>query len=139
MKNAIIAMAILLLSLIALAGCSGETTSTANTAVSIISEILQAIHLANANDHDRTAMHYAPEGEITSRLVIYSDGRFALVADEYVSFVMSGVYTTENDRLFLGTDDIHIFRIEDDRLVFESGVWLENWIEQGVGFYLTDD
>jgi len=138
MKNTVMAMAILLLALIALVGCSSETTSTANVAVPI-SEMPQIIHLENANDHDRTAIHYAPDGESRSRLVIYSDGQFALVADDYVSFILSGIHTTENDRLFLGTDDAHIFRIEDDRLIFESGTWLENWIEQGTGFYLTND
>jgi len=99
----------------------------------------QAIYLENVNDHDRTAMYYAPDGESTSRLVIYSDGQFALVASDYVSFVLSGVHTTENDKLFLGTDDVHTFRIEDERLVFESGTWLENWIGQGTGFYPIND
>ena len=54
-------------------------------------ELPQAIHLENASNHDRTAMYYAPDGESTPHLVIYSDGQFTLVADDYVSFVLSGV------------------------------------------------
>jgi len=118
-----------------LIGCAGQAANSASTT----NELPQAIYLKNVNCYDGNTMHYAPYGESTSRLVLYSDGRFALVADDYVSFVLSGVYTTENDKLFLGTDDVHIFRIEDDRLIFENGAWLENWIKQGTEFYLLNE
>jgi len=40
--------------------------------------------------------------------------------------------------LILG-DGEFVFLIEDDKLIFESGEWLENWVRRGTKFYLANE
>jgi hypothetical protein len=134
MKKIVMAVTILTVLLIAFAGCNTEDTT-----VSVVSanELPQALHLESVNDSVET--FYAPNGESTSRLVLYENGHFALIADEYVSFALSGSYLAENDKLILGTENEHIFTIANDRLIFESGEWLESRVEQGTEFYPSNN
>ena len=78
------------------------------------------------------------DGEVSSTLLLQNDNGFALSANEYISYMPSGKYAIDNEKLLLtvADDEVYVFIIDDDKLIFESGTWLENWVEQGTVFHL---
>jgi hypothetical protein len=72
-------------------------------------------------------------------LVLRENNNFALQGPDYISVMPTGKYRVENGRLFLSMDgDDIVFLLDGNRLIFESGVWLENWVEKGRVFHLMD-
>ena len=75
---------------------------------------------------------YISMGETPSTLVLQSNHEFALIASDYISLIPRGQFTINNSKLYLAiVDDEHIFLIVEDGLIFESGTWLGQWVEQG--------
>lgn len=77
-------------------------------------------------------------------LVLEENHAFLLMGAPYVSFAPRGEYRVENGKLYLtlssgleGEDD-YVFSIGRDKLIFEKGAWLENWIEPGAELYLSE-
>jgi len=81
---------------------------------------------------------YIPFTKPSAKLIIQSNNNFKLHGPEVVSAAPSGIYRVENEMLILG-DGEFVFLIEDDKLVFESGEWLENWVRRGTKFYLINE
>ncbi|MCL2158095.1 MAG: copper resistance protein NlpE [Oscillospiraceae bacterium] len=71
---------------------------------------------------------------------LYEDNTFALHGPAEISHAPSGTYTIENGVLTLfGADEqVYKFFVDGDTLVFESGTWLENWVEPGTLLVLTE-
>lgn len=69
----------------------------------------------------------------SATLSLQSDNEFVLYGPVAVSYALHGEYTVQKDKLILANFDGEktIFTINKDELVFESGAWLGNWIEQG--------
>jgi hypothetical protein len=85
----------------------------------------------------KTVGTYTAEGDSTAMVALQEGNNFALQGSEYISYVPSGIYRIENGKLFLDMGDYDIiFIMEKDRLVFESGAWLEMWVETGTVFLL---
>jgi len=85
------------------------------------------------------SVYIADEGS-SAMVILLENSDFALQGSEYISFIPTGRYRIENGKLILsmGDDDI-IFIMKGDRLIFESGAWLEDWVEIGTVFELTDE
>jgi hypothetical protein len=82
---------------------------------------------------------YTAEGESTAMVILQENTKFALQGSEYISLMPTGKYKIENGKLILSMDVGEvIFMIERNSLIFESGTWLENWVEKGTGFYLRN-
>jgi len=79
---------------------------------------------------------YISDGENPSKLFLRTNNEFAISGNDYVSLMPNGKYEIKDNKLFLFTseDDVHIFLIENDVLIFESGVWLGYFIEYGSVF-----
>ena len=80
-------------------------------------------------------------GEVSSTLILLNNNEFVLSGNEFISYMPSGTYTIDNGKLLLTVteEEVFIFIIDDDRLIFESGTWLENWVEPGTHFYLSNE
>ena len=83
---------------------------------------------------------YVAEGELPSMLILQNNNEYVLYGPAYISFIPSGKYREENNKLFLdmSSEEI-IFSIEKNSLIFESGIWLENWVEKGSKFHLINE
>ena len=83
---------------------------------------------------------YVMEGddEVSSTLILHNDNKFTLFGNKFISYAPSGTYTIDNEKLLLTVteDEVYVFNIDDDKLIFNSGTWLENWVEQGTVFHL---
>jgi hypothetical protein len=66
--------------------------------------------------------------------------KYYLCGPAAVSFTPSGTYTIDGDVLTLydGNEEAFKFIMNGDTLIFESGEWLENWIEPGTIFMLAE-
>ena len=129
--------------LVFLVGCSDENrginlpNSSANDP--------QAIN--NPAPHNILARTYVAtyivvgDGEVSSTLILLNNNEFILSGNEFISYMPSGTYVIDNGKLLLTVteEEVYIFIIDDDRLIFESGTWLENWIEPGTHFYLSNE
>jgi len=67
---------------------------------------------------------------------LFEGNKYALSGTAEISYVLSGTYTIEGDvmKLFIGDDEAFRFIFSDNTLIFESGEWLENWVEPGTVF-----
>jgi hypothetical protein len=144
MKTAIIMGGIVLLILFSIAGC--EKGNEEINAIKDFDDAPQAIVNSTLNSKLPLRTYVASyvvegDGEVSSILILYDNNEFSLSGNEYISYIPSGKYRTDNDRLFLAVtdDEIYVFIIGDDKLTFESGTWLENWVEQGTIFYLKSE
>lgn len=72
---------------------------------------------------------------------LLEDDKFILNGPAHISFAPSGEYELKEGKLYLkaSDDEEYIFLVEDDKLIFESGTWLGNWIEKGTEFHLFKD
>jgi len=68
------------------------------------------------------------------------DGNKFGIHREFVSHVPNGEYTIDGDKLIFTIEDeiVYIFSCKNGALIFESGTWLEHWVEIGTVFHLTD-
>jgi hypothetical protein len=75
-----------------------------------------------------------------SWLSLVEGNKYFLCGPAAVSFTPNGIYSIEGDvlTLFDGGEEAFKFLIMGDTLVFESGEWLENWVEPGTVFILTE-
>lgn len=71
---------------------------------------------------------------------LQSDHTFVLFGPAVISYAPHGSYALENGKLILrsGGGELYLFTPDADTLIFESGAWLENWIESGSVFTLTE-
>ena len=95
-------------------------------------------------NHNREASvitaSYTAVGDSSAMLILRDNNDFALRGSDYISVSPTGKYRTENGKLFLSMGDYDIiFLMDGNRLMFESGAWLENWVEKGTVFNLTND
>jgi len=82
---------------------------------------------------------YKADGESSAMVILEENNGFALQGSVYMSFMPSGQYRIEDGKLFLSMgDDYIIFLIEENRLIFESGTWLEFLVEKGTVFHLMN-
>ena len=87
----------------------------------------------------KTVGVYIADGESSAMVILQENNDFALQGSEYISLIPSGKYRIDNGKLFLSMGDYDIiFLMEEYRLVFESGTWLEYLVEIGTVFHLTD-
>jgi hypothetical protein len=83
---------------------------------------------------------FTAEGDSAATLTLRDNNEFTLRGPDYVSFIMSGSYRTENGRIILSAEgDETIFLMNAGSLIFESGAWLENFAESGTVFYPAND
>jgi len=72
--------------------------------------------------------------------IILSDGNKFAIHREFVSYIPNGEYIINEDKLvfIIGSEVEYTFSYKDDMLIFESGTWLENWIEPGTVLMLSN-
>ena len=72
-------------------------------------------------------------------VTVQEDGTMMITGPKEVSAAFTGKYVVERNKLILSIaeQEDHIFSIEEQGLVLESGEWLENWVEQGTAFHLA--
>jgi len=130
-----IAVLVLLVSLVGCDKENGEVNPPSNPA-----NDPQAISNTTQNNILETYV-VDGDGEVSSTLTLKSNNEFALSGNELISHMPSGTYTIDNEKLLLTVteEEVYVFTIDDGRLIFESGTWLENWVEQGTVFYLFNE
>ena len=81
------------------------------------------------------------DGEVSSTLILLNNNEFVLSGNEFISYMPSGTYAIDNGKLLLAVteEEVYVFLIDDGKLIFESGTWLENWVEPGTHFYLYNE
>lgn len=74
-------------------------------------------------------------------VMLEEENRFIFNRNIATSYLPMGTYSVEGDELVLKVNEqeIYTFRIEGDRLIFESGAYAESFIEKGTVFELTKD
>jgi hypothetical protein len=111
----------------------------ASTAVFAITNFDAIIGIIS-REPPKTIGTYVADGKSSAMLILQENYDFALRGSDYISYMPTGKYRIENGKLFLTIDgDDIIFLMEKDRLIFESGTWLEYWVEKGTVFHLTDE
>jgi hypothetical protein len=89
-------------------------------------------------DTPETINSYAAAGNSSAMVHLQENNGFVLQGSAFISHMPTGKYRIENGKLFLAMDgDDIIFSMEKDRLIFESGEWLENWVEKGTVFHFA--
>lgn len=105
--------------------------------------ILIVILSACSNEKELILGKYAAEGEVLyiAQVHLQEDDKFILNGPVHISFAQSGEYEIKEDKLCLKASDNedHIFLVEDDRLIFESGTWLGSWVDKGTEFHLLEN
>lgn len=73
-------------------------------------------------------------------LTLFEGNKFELCGPMEISYCPSGTYTIENGKLTLfgAGDQVYKFLFDGDTIAFESGTWLENWIEPGTVLTLSE-
>jgi hypothetical protein len=73
-------------------------------------------------------------------VVLQDNNRFYVQGRPEISYIPMGEYTTDDNKLFLNIteNEQFIFSYINSRLIFESGTWLENWIEIGTVLTLSE-
>lgn len=104
--------------------------------------ILIMILSACSNEEELILGKYAVESEPfpIAQVHLLEEDKFILNGPVTISFVTTGEYEIKGDKLHLKSSDEeeHVFLIEDDKLIFESGVWLGNWVEKGTEFHFLN-
>ena len=69
-------------------------------------------------------------------LSLEDDYEITLYGPAFISTTQSGKYSIDHGKLILAAsgDNKHICWIDNNKQIFESGNWLENWVEQGTVF-----
>ncbi len=120
MKNKIVFLIITLILIIMLSACSNEQ-----------------------NEFLFKAGTYVSDGDIlsASTLKLQGDNEFILLGPPYLNFAPTGKYSVTDKKLILtvSEEEKYIFSIKNGNLIFESGTWLENWVERGSEFHLSND
>jgi hypothetical protein len=90
----------------------------------------------DTNIENQTALYIAGHSWVS----LVEGNKYYLCGPVAVSFTPSGTYTVEGDvlTLFDGSEEAFKFFIRDNALVFESGEWLEHWIEPGTVFMRSE-
>ena len=85
----------------------------------------------------RTFTTHDKEGALVE--VFLLDGNKFAIHREFVSHVPNGEYTIDGYKFIftIGSEIEYIFSYENGKLIFESGTWLENWIEIGTVLTLS--
>lgn len=93
-----------------------------------------------SNNYELKLGHYVTEGDLHSRLVLSENNLFDLSANPFISLMRRGNFIIENNILTLtaAENEIYVFTINNDRIIFNSGTWLENWIEPGTEYFYYD-
>jgi len=88
-------------------------------------------------DAPKTIDTYSTIEGPSAMVILQEDNNFTICGPDYTSVMPTGKYRVDNGKLLLSIDggDI-IFSMEKDRLIFESGTWMENWIEKGTILYI---
>ena len=90
----------------------------------------------DTNIQNQTAIYIAGNSWVS----LVEGNKYYLCGPAAVSLTPSGTYTIDGDvlTLFDGSEEAFRFLIRNNALVFESGEWLENWVEPGTVFVLSN-
>lgn len=83
---------------------------------------------------------YRADGDLAS-IIVQDNQVMMITGPKEVSAAFTGKYVIEDHKLILtiaGQED-SIFLVGEQGLVLESGEWLENWVEQGAVFHLSEE
>ena len=95
---------------------------------------------SGANEAKEARMGTYKDFVSESSLTIKEGNGFMMTGPPVLSFAPMGEFTVRDDKIILKVNgEDHIFSIGDGELVFESGNWLESWVEKGTEFYLTGE
>jgi|GEM_PF-434389 len=102
----------------------------------------------------KNGMSYLPgvyfDTNIEKQISLYTAGeawvsliegnKYLMSGPATISFSPSGTYKIEGKvlTLFDGSEEAHKFLINDDTIVLQSSEWLENWMEPGTVFILSE-
>jgi len=83
---------------------------------------------------------YYEDGDMAA-IIVQGDNEMMITGPKEVSAAFTGKYVIEGNKLILtiAEQEDYIFLIEAQDLVLESGEWLENWVEQGTVFHLSEE
>lgn len=86
---------------------------------------------------------YTTEGDVIEQawVNLKENNEFEFVRNLATSYLPRGNYKVEGDKLTLHVSDEeeYIFRIEDDKLIFEEGKAAENFVKAGDEFFYTEE
>ncbi len=79
-----------------------------------------------------------PEG--WTWVLLSENKQFVFNRSVSLSYRPSGTYSIKNKvlTLYVNEDESYIFSIEEEKLVFQSGKFAENFVEKGAVFKLSD-
>ena len=117
MKKAVATLAILLTVIMMFCACSNNDKVKSGTYIST------------------EAIAYGYAG-----VVLSDDDEFLLYFDA-LSHCPTGKYAVEGDTLtfVVSDEEVYVFTIKDDKLIFESGEWAEKMLDKGAVFKLSDE
>lgn len=83
---------------------------------------------------------YIADGNLAT-VIVQDANEIMITGPLEVSAAFTGQYIISGHKLTLSFAELddHVFSIEYNSLVLESGEWLENWIEQGTVFHLSEE
>jgi len=101
---------------------------------------LLPLTLAACSDKQELKLGIYVSENSSASLSLQSDNEFRLNGPMEISTAHFGKYKIENGVLILPiSEEETVFTIKDGKLIFESGAWLENWVEQGAEFQLSEN
>ena len=144
MKKMLVLGIIILVLLVFLVGCSNENGAvnpSSNPAYGPQQALIDPTHNNRLVLETYVASYVVRDGEVSSTLILLNNNEFVLSGNEFISYQPSGTYRIDNEKLLLMANDyeVYVFIIDDGKLIFESGTWLENWVEPGTHFYLSNE
>lgn len=82
----------------------------------------------------------ASDGEHSAIVILQGNNEFILNGPVFTSYSPTGKYSIVDDKLLLTVTDgeEYVFSIRNGNLIFESGAWLENWVEPGSEFKFSE-
>lgn len=107
-----------------------------NAGIKLIAVFMFVVTLAACSKDSKVSIgSYHADGDLAV-VAVRENNEMMISGPEEVSAAFTGTYTVEGDKITLSIPNQkdHTFTVEKQSLVFESGDWLENWVEQGTVF-----
>lgn len=103
--------------------------------------VIAAMLTACSSAKELPACIYVADGDLAT-VIIQNGNEMMVTGPKEVNAAFTGQYVIIGNKLTLSLSlteqEDCIFSIKDNSLILESGEWLENWIERGAVFHLSE-